>query len=333
MLPYPQHSVPRAVLLLLLGGLCVMASDGGPVGKARSILFVELESGHGWPRIHAAEALCAVGEKNHVRSVFLNEEKSTTHWPDHTLIGHWRVLAAAANSPEERGHYISRIEEAFLDRGHPSRLHALESLCKLGVAPTGALQDAIREYSGEAKPLDALYAHWALSRAADDGLRLHSLHALAEALQSGDPLFRLRAAYAVCRLKPRDENIHSALRAAALNEPGDAPSCAYIWGAAFVLLPEGGMDSPWKRRLETILESGGPSNARYEASQCLLTVPSIARMNESRFLPLLDSSDADTRIGAAWALLSGLISSKAEQDANRTTDSQPNTNKKEPQNE
>ena len=99
--------------------------------KAVAELRDALRTETAWVRVHAAEALLRNGLPEGVEEVFLPEAETS---PPKHRIGVWRVLAQGQQDPAKRERYIGRIRAAFLDLDGPDRLHAAETLGKLGDA-------------------------------------------------------------------------------------------------------------------------------------------------------------------------------------------------------
>ncbi|RQP08179.1 MAG: hypothetical protein EAS52_25570 [Parapedobacter sp.] len=86
-----------------------------------------------WIKVHVAEFLIWENYSvNDVRKVFLGEERKHGDQPRYR-IGIWRVLAQAALTSEERESWIGRIVAVYNNPSSVDRLHAIETLAKLGV--------------------------------------------------------------------------------------------------------------------------------------------------------------------------------------------------------
>jgi len=165
-----------------------------------------------WVRVHAAEALLSHGLGEGVEAVYAPLVDSA---PPHR-IGVWRVLARA-QADDARQRYIARVRDAFLDIDGPDRLHAAETLAKLGYAER--LVELLRVAREESGAFQA-YARWALANsgtAADEA-------ALAELLTSDDARTRGCAAYGLRFLPVLREATLAALDAALDAEPVDSPA-------------------------------------------------------------------------------------------------------------
>ena len=82
-------------------------------------------------------------------------------------IGVWRVLAACAKDDAERGGYVDRIRDVALDPAAPDRLHAIESLAKLGWKATGEHRKAFTDLAKSAKVEEAPMMWWLLAVAGE----------------------------------------------------------------------------------------------------------------------------------------------------------------------
>lgn len=257
--------------------------------KAVAELRDALRTETAWVRVHAAEALLRNGLPEGVEEVFLPEAETS---PPKHRIGVWRVLAQGQQDPAKRERYIGRIRAAFLDLDGPDRLHAAETLGKLGDArrSTALLLAA----TASDAPLGA-YARLILANTG----AVEDTEYLAALLGSYDEGVRNTAGYAL-RFAPRmDERTLARLREAALAEPGDSPARLNL---LIAWLAHAG-DADWnaiKALLKPYAESSDTST-RYQFGEAMALrgdaedVPILLR--------LLADADTDVRISAANALL------------------------------
>lgn len=262
--------------------------------RARAVLAEALVAEKAFVKVHAAEALIALGEKADARRVF-RAELPAANTVSPYRIGVWRVLASASETPEERAQWIARTEAVLLDDSASDRLHAIESLGKLGHAPIGPVR-AAAEAMAKGSAADAVFPHWVLHLAGDKS----ALPAIVAALDSDDPIARLRAAYVLRWLHVDDPATRAAIARTAEREPSTSKGHAIILGAAVTLEADPARTPAWITALEQILANGAPG-ARYDACQTLMGRYPVADL--TRFTPLLDHPDGDARIGAAWAIL------------------------------
>ena len=162
--------------------------------RALEVLRHELYHADPWVRVHAAEELLQLSYPEGVAEVFRNELDSHGSLPQYR-IGIRRVLARASVVPQQRQERIAEIKAIFFDLNAPDRMHAIETLGKLGVRLTDAELADVRRYAqNSADP----FAFWVLARHADP-----TAVAELERMQAvGDPLSALRAALCLEQLRP-----------------------------------------------------------------------------------------------------------------------------------
>lgn len=290
------HRIFGAMLpfLPLASGCAVPPPSNALVERARAVLAADLTKETAFVKVHAAEALLALGEKDEPRRVFTVELPAANDLRPYR-IGVWRVLALASNSARERAEWIARIEAVVLDEATMDRLHAVETLGKLGHAPSGRVRAAIEQMAkGPAAP--AVFSHWVLHLAGDRA----ALPAIVAALGSDDPAARLRAAFVLHWLKISNAATRATLDRTAEREPADAVGYTIIQCAA-VALDANPVRTPARVAILENLLATGAAGARYHASQTLMRRYTTADF--PKLAPLLDHAEGDARIGAAWAIL------------------------------
>lgn len=217
------------------------ADSGAPANRALQVLRDGLRDQSRWVKVHAAEFLLDLSRAEGVRAAF--EQELTRHEIDVPYrIGIWRVLARSGATPNARRTYIRRIIEAAIDPDGGDRVHATETLAKLGVALNTTDARAIAAWAEEAPPAEAAFAHWAATRSNDRaGVADHESR-IATMLNHPDPVARLRAAYALSHLDSPAESSRRALNAAANRAMDSQPTDrvetladAYVLSAAWKL--------------------------------------------------------------------------------------------------
>jgi HEAT repeat protein len=289
----------RLRLLLIITGIIAAsttmhAADHRALAlRARAQLLDALANEKAFIKVHAAEALIDLGEKDLPRRTFLSELPAANDVRPYR-IGVWRVLAASSPSAAERVEWIARTESVVLDSSAMDRLHAIESLGKLGHVPSGNVRAAAAAMAA-GSDAEAVFPRWVLHLAGDQA----ALPGIVRALDSSDPIARLRAAYVLRWLKINDAAMRAAVARTAGREPSDAIGYAIILGAAVALDADPARTSAWVAALEHILAHGTPG-ARYDACQTLMRRYTTADLE--KLAPLLDHPEGDARIGAAWAI-------------------------------
>jgi hypothetical protein len=154
----------KTVLIALLIVFVCRPAPAAPADP-RDVLREAFErSPAGFVKIHAAEALLLAGESTRVRDAMAADaDKPAGGAPLGYRIGVWRVLAAAANDDEQRASFAERIRDVALDAEAPDRLHAIESLAKLGWKATGEHRQCFSDLAKTAKLDEAPMVWWLLA--------------------------------------------------------------------------------------------------------------------------------------------------------------------------
>jgi hypothetical protein len=285
--------------VLLAGGSAVAAAAAPPAGdssaaaQARNALHLIIRNAHGFEQVHAAEVLIAYGEGAPMRRLL--EEELVTAETSPYRVGVWRALAAAAPGPLERAVWIEKIERVFLDSTAPDHLSAAESLCKLGERLTGAALQTARERA--ASGADGVFPCWVLAVAGEpEGWRR-----LTDMLSSSSDRTRMLAAFALSWLRPDTPSVLAALASAADRESPGTVAYSYLLSTAAGLRANPARVEIWRAEIDRILPRLS-SEALYDAFHALL--PLRTRADLPRLLPLLDARENDTRVAAAWTILS-----------------------------
>ena len=262
--------------------------------KALHVLRTALEEQERWIKVHAAEALLSLDEPQGVTRIFESELASKGVEPQYR-IGVWRVLAQAARRDQQREPWISRILAAFLDTAGPDRLHAAETLAKLGYHASARETDAFELAARTGPGPLAASARWVLANSG----RANGDMLLAELLRSDDSGTRGNAAYAIRHRPKLSSAAWKQLAGAVLKAPRDDNGRVYLISAAFVHAPLDQM-AHFKAELLTYANTG-TSEEKYEACAAL------AKDGQDDDVPLLigllDNNDPDVRVGAAQAIL------------------------------
>ena len=146
-----------------------------------------------WVKVHAAEYKLQVGLPEGVYDTFLKQLALYENQAPYR-IGIWRVLAKSAPTEAVGQQYIDKIIAVFNDTEASDRIHAAETLAKLGV-PVSTLAKATTDkiLKGEKGSL-WVYTLWASMQGQEK-----SNNPMLEALMSGieEEIPRLQAAYAL----------------------------------------------------------------------------------------------------------------------------------------
>jgi hypothetical protein len=279
--------------LLTVG--CVTQSE---MKKQRSQLISALEHemlvNTQWQRVHAAEGLLDNGESRKIVVVFL-PEADTAAAP--YRIGVWRVLARAT-SGDESNRYVARIRAVMRDKQATDRISAAETLGKLNAA-SRADRDFISDWLTTADDAAAPFPRWLLVLSSNPAEREKAEAALAKLVSSSDPIARLRAAFALGRLKDLSTNSVAKLQAQLKVEPADSIARICLITALLLHVNNAATIADLEQQLRPYLNS--KSNGQLEAG----IVTGMRGKKEGLVLlnPLLNSPEPDARIGAANGML------------------------------
>jgi len=279
------------------------ASSLSPVDDAlrqrvSQLLHTALDREEGWIKVHAAEALLAAGDTQDVKATFDRELSSKGNERPYR-IGIWRVLAQAARNDEARQGWLKNIFDAFRDVEGTDRLHAVETLGKLGYRATSDDRDVFELAAKSAEGPLAANARWVLANSGTSKADAQ----LVALLSSNDGATRATAAYAVRFLPKISPALWGKLLGAARQEP-DAPDAdivrASLVSAAFVHAPVDQQRAMFKAELLKYARTGSV-DAKAEACAAL------AMRGQDEDIPLLvsllDDGSTDVRVAAANAIL------------------------------
>ena len=269
----------------------VEALRGKSVKTLRTVLAEETE----WVRVHAAEMLVYNNYPEGVRDTFEAELKRKP--PPKLRIGVWRVLARSAGNDEKmRKKYVGKIVAAFKDPDGPDRLHAVETLAKLGYAQSSP--ELISAANGDKGALQA-YARWAVANSG----KPEDEASLAELLQSNDPGVRGAVAYALRHFDAIKDKTFDTLVAATSAEPIDSSARIYLLSALYAHA----MGTLRKERRPKAKDqllgyiSKGDKGERNEVASALARAGGLADLDT--LAALLNDGEADVRAHAANAVL------------------------------
>lgn len=289
------------LLLALLAGTASAAEAPPPAGvtpelrrQAVNVLREVLRQEPEWVKVHAAEFLLGLDYPQGVRDMFLRELEAHGREPKYRN-GIWRVLAQGTGDDAEARRWKNMIRDVAADPKSPDRLHAMESLAKVGykvsAAEAGPFEAAAREPSGAM----AVCAAWVLANSG----RPEAQPRLAELLESGDATTRGLAAYALRHIAGVSESVRQRIVELAQREPVGSAARLHLVCAAALDAPQD-RPNPFTAALLQYA-ANGPTADRYQACDTL------GRLATDADLPLLSGllSDAaaDVRSSAAAAVL------------------------------
>ncbi|SKB97157.1 transporter, SSS family [Parapedobacter luteus] len=223
-------------LFVLLASACGTAQKRPVSDDARSqmvrilrhVLYDTLQ----WEKVHAASYLLQLDYQDDVRDVFLEEAQRKGHIPFYR-IGIWRVLASAPAREAEQGKWLARIQGVAADTSALDRVHAVESLAKLGMPTTWE--------PNTADPILNLFIRWANSYATAGNLHQTVdalLHIIADSEGRRQTRERRLAAYAIRNIGRLDTRQWNELADLALGDNTPHAQQVYCLAAAVAAAPQ-----------------------------------------------------------------------------------------------
>jgi solute:Na+ symporter, SSS family len=293
----------KTIVSLLLVQLCAVqiacaasppAITADDRAKALATLREALAEQPAFAKVHAAEALQALGYYTDVSPVFDEQLKVHGNEP-HYRTGILRVLARTESRRDAREVNIARLRDIYFSDSSPDRIHVLEALAKLGYSAAREERSRFRELLPNEPDAEAcLQWVFANSSAPDD------IRALSALLDRDDAKVRGLAAYALRHLHQNLPNdVVQKLMGKAAAEP-QSEARINLLAAAYVAAPDATRAEQVKKMLLPYAQTG----AAKEKYQLLLAVAERGTRDDADLArQLMNDADPDVRIGAAYALL------------------------------
>ena len=262
--------------------------------RAVDVLRQTLECESRWVKVHAAEFLLALDHPQGVAEAFAKELDESDDVLEYR-IGVWRVLSRVALQEEHRDKWITKIRDVLHDEDALDRLHAAETLGKLGYIAREQGDELFDRISQSNDGPLLVYARWVL---ANSGMEA-AITQLAELLASDQVETREGTAYALRFLPELSPVNYDKLKTAVESEPSDSPAHVYLLSATAVH-GSGDLKKPSKDWLLDYAATG-TDGEKFEACMAL------AQIGTNDDLPILErlllDKSADVRSGAAYAIL------------------------------
>lgn len=223
-----------------------------------------------WVKVHAAEFLLELENPNNVRDAFNAELRLYGDMPQYR-IGIWRVLARSSENDKSKRQWIDKIIAAFQQPQGKDRIHAAETLAKLGVPLQGDTRQIAAELTYSRDPALATYTQWALV-AGRNGINKTQASKLIALLDSKDESARRIAAYALRYQKSLLPENWPNLTQKALSEPSESGAKIYMLSAAMVTASHSDIKTPDFDKVKSALITAKNSqnkSARYELCMAL----------------------------------------------------------------
>ncbi len=184
-----------------------------------------------WAKVHAAEFLVSLDYRDGIAEEFEQQLHFFGTEPEYR-IGIWRVLAQLNRHDQAAyNEAIGQITAAFEDKTAPDRIHALETIAKLGVSLPidGSIGESVKALAQSGPINGRAYAWWVLLNGGDQNAE----SSLSELLSHTESIARQTAAYCLRHRDSIELNTHNSLSMALAKEPHDSPALIYLATASF----------------------------------------------------------------------------------------------------
>ena len=257
----------------------------------RTVLAEEQE----WVKVHAAEMLVFNNLSEGVRNAF-EAELAAGPGPRYR-IGVWRVLVRAAGNDKALSRkYLDQIVAAFEDKEGPDRLHAVETLGKLGYR---TVSPELRHVADRGEDVFRAYARWVVANSG----RPEDEAYLAELLSSDDPRVRGCVAYALRFSDEIQDATLQRLAETAESAPVGSAGRVYLLSALYTHAVAGGMDGERERAKRELLKYAATGDKAEKNEVCSAFAAAAGPGDRQLLAALLLDPEADVRAHAAHALL------------------------------
>jgi hypothetical protein len=271
-----------------------------------------------WVKVHAIEFLADLGYLPEATQYTDGQLASFDSIPQ-KRIGFWRCKYRLSRTENERKIWLEKIKDAYSNTGGADRIHAAETLAKLGFS-LRHFDDSTVEKDLKSESDLAAFALWGyvLPKYENDATDFDRLFAMFGHQNAG---FRKIAAYSLGFIPGIPEEKWFVLAEKALQEPAHSPAYPYMLSAAYIVSRSGSSKDLVKkiRQKLTGLKDVQDKSARIELCRALAAkgaktdLPLLKDLlhltNPLRPAPdTLSQSDADVanedvRAAAAYAVL------------------------------
>jgi SSS family solute:Na+ symporter len=185
-----------------------------------------------WVSVHAIEFLAKLGLKKEAKRLALAQLKPFENTPE-KRIGYWRTQFLASSEIAQRNFWLTKIKKAYLTTSGPDRIHAAESLAKLGVSFKHLNPQVVRK-DLDSEGMIYSFTRWGYSLAIHPR-ELPTYTAFLEEISNENAKNRTLAAYAFGFLLPKMNTASwKSLANSALKEDPNSEAFAYLIGGAYV---------------------------------------------------------------------------------------------------
>lgn len=197
------------------------------------VLIQLAQSKNFWVSVHAIEFLAKLGFKKEAKSLAMTQLKPFEETPE-KRIGYWRAQFFASNKINQRNIWVKKIKKAYLTSSSPDRIHAAESLAKIGISFKNLNPKVVRQ-DLNSQGMIYSFTRWGYSLG-NHPRELPDYKALLKEISSLEkPQNRTLAAYALGYLLPKmNTATWKAFASSALKEDSNSDTYAFLIGGAYV---------------------------------------------------------------------------------------------------
>lgn len=271
-----------------------------------------------WVKVHAIEFLADLGYHQEALQ-YTDEQLASFDSIPQKRVGFWRCKYRLSRTENDRKKWLDKIKNAYQNTSGPDRVHAAETLAKLGFS-LKHFDDRIVETDLKSETDLAAFVLWGYVLPKQDGesADFEKLFSMFDHQNAG---FRKIAAYSLGFIAHFPEARWRVLAEKALTEPEKSPAYPYMLSAAYIVSRSGSdkdLVLKIKQRL-TALKDVQDKSARIELCRALAVngvkadlsllkdllhlanplrpVPGIVSKSEA------DVSNEDVGVAAAYAIL------------------------------
>jgi SSS family solute:Na+ symporter len=223
-----------AICVVLLMAIRVTSAEP-PSKEKESLLALQqaVLSPSFWVKVHGIEFFADLGYYKEALQ-YTDEHLASFDSIPQKRIGFWRCKYKLSPTAIDRKTWLDKIKGAYLDTTGPDRLHAVETLAKLGFSLRhfdGGIVD--KDLKGE--PNMAAFTYWGYVLPKYDGARA-DFDMLFTMFDNENAAFRKIGAYSLGFIPQFPEEKWPMLVKYALKEPSDSPAYPYMLSAAYMAI-------------------------------------------------------------------------------------------------
>lgn len=280
--------------------------------QSLTVLQDVLQQQEEWVKVHAAEFLLWTDHPENVKEVYLSELDQFGDKSQYR-IGIWRVLAQAADNEEEKKQWTDKILGAFLDESGNDRIHAAETLAKLGISPLLVSEEVTRRAIESTVKGLSIYTQWSIAYTSAE-LKDSVTHSMINYVlaEDEDIAVKKQAAYVLRQLGDLSVEQWNSLAPTATQILDNNTGNLNLLSALFMHAPESVKDKEIYKEVHRLLVNFKTSDSKSERSEMIMA---LAKGGTGQDLPILldllsgkpllvaEADNEDVKASAAYGIL------------------------------